>query len=53
MGYPVYDPHGEVIPDASGRLLCAERMEVYELVIHGTASDIGVFLIKTAAGNSF
>ena len=41
LGYPVYDPHGEVIPDASGRLPCAERLEVYDLKVGQAAVITG------------
>jgi DtxR family Mn-dependent transcriptional regulator len=33
LGYPVYDPHGEVIPDAKGQLPPTERIEIYDLKV--------------------
>lgn len=41
LGYPVYDPHGEVIPDAKGHLPQTERMEIYDLKVNQDATVSG------------
>ncbi|TWI96637.1 DtxR family iron (metal) dependent repressor [Mucilaginibacter frigoritolerans] len=41
LGYPVYDPHGEVIPDAKGHLPQTERMEIYDLKVNQGATVTG------------
>jgi DtxR family transcriptional regulator, Mn-dependent transcriptional regulator len=41
LGYPVYDPHGEVIPDARGHLPQTERMEIYDLKVNQEATVSG------------
>jgi DtxR family Mn-dependent transcriptional regulator len=41
LGYPVYDPHGEIIPDANGHLPHTERMEIYDLKLNQEATVSG------------
>ncbi len=41
LGYPVYDPHGEVIPDAKGQIPQTERMEIYDLKVNQGAKVSG------------
>lgn len=40
LGYPIYDPHGEAIPDVDGNLPLTERMEVYDLKVNQQATVI-------------
>jgi DtxR family Mn-dependent transcriptional regulator len=41
LGYPTYDPHGEAIPDAKGKLPATDFMEVYDLKMNQAAKVIG------------
>jgi DtxR family Mn-dependent transcriptional regulator len=41
LGFPVYDPHGEVIPDASGHLPYTDRVEIYDLKVNQGATISG------------
>lgn len=41
LGFPVYDPHGEVIPDAAGHLPLTDRMEIYDLKVNQEATVAG------------
>jgi DtxR family Mn-dependent transcriptional regulator len=41
LGFPVYDPHGEVIPGALGQLPETERMEIYDLKVAQQATVTG------------
>jgi DtxR family Mn-dependent transcriptional regulator len=41
LGHPIYDPHGEVIPDASGNVPQTERLEIYDLKINQEAKVSG------------
>lgn len=41
LGFPVYDPHGELIPGAMGQLPETERMEIYDLKVGQQAKVTG------------
>lgn len=41
LGHPVYDPHGEAIPDAQGNFPYTERTEVYDLKMNEPATVTG------------
>lgn len=41
LGHPVYDPHGEAIPDAHGNFPYTERTEVYDLKLNEAATVTG------------
>lgn len=42
LGYPTHDPHGDPIPDASGKIATTENFLLSEVAVHATVLCVGV-----------